>query len=193
MRPQGEPMVIRAQARRTAILRARSDGGRASWSWTVGTETERKFLVADDSWRRGVRESRRLRQGYLAIDGQTTVRIRTDGISAWLTIKGRQEGLSRPEFEYAVPVDDAEKLLGLCRGRLVEKTRHFVPVVDKVWEVDEFAGANEGLVVAELEVAAPDEAFARPAWLGPEVSGDPRYLNANLSLSPYRAWAGRTT
>ena len=155
----------------------------------MGVETERKFLVTDDSWREQARESRTLRQGYLAIDGPTTVRVRTDGHEAWVTIKGAQEGLTRPEFEYAVPVEDAEALLGLCGGRLVEKVRHLVPVDGSVWEVDEFQGANHGLVVAELELSGPEEDFTRPRWLGAEVSEDGRYLNASLSLRPYKTWA----
>ncbi|MBJ7325817.1 MAG: CYTH domain-containing protein [Chthoniobacterales bacterium] len=157
----------------------------------MGLETERKFLVAGDSWRDSATEWRTLCQGYLAIDGGTTVRVRTDGQRAWVTIKGAQEGLSRPEFEYEVPADEAGQLLGLCRGRLVEKVRHKVPVGPHVWEVDEFGGANRGLIVSELELSRPDEDFMRPAWLGREVSDDPRYLNASLSVRPYGEWAGR--
>lgn len=186
---KGERVAIRAQARRTAILQAGPSAGALSWSQPVAFETERKFLVADDSWRVQARESRTLRQGYLAIDGATTVRIRTDGTEAWITIKGAQEGLTRPEFEYAVPVGDAEALLALCGGRLVEKVRHLVAFDGRVWEVDEFLGANQGLVVAELELSEPDEIFGRPDWLGAEVSGDPRYLNSSLSLRPYASWA----
>ena len=189
MVPEGEPVVIRAQARKTGVLRARSSGRNASWSRFVAVETERKFLVADDSWRSHVTEGRILRQGYLAIDGRTSVRVRTDGKSAWLTVKGAPEGVSRPEFEYPVPMEDAAALLGLCDGRLIEKTRHLVPVGDKVWEIDEFSGANEGLLVAELELDGPNEDFPRPKWLGPEVSDDPRYLNASLSIRPFRYWA----
>ena len=155
----------------------------------MGVETERKFLVTDDSWRDQARGSRVLRQGYLAIDGQTTVRVRTDGREAWVTIKGAQAGLTRPEFEYPVPVDDAEALLGLCGGRLIEKVRHLVPVDGKTWEVDEFQGANRGLVAAELELSGPEEVFTRPSWLGAEVSADARYLNASLSVRPYKTWA----
>ena len=172
-----------------AILQAGPSAGGLSWSQAVGFETERKFLVADDSWRVQARERRTLRQGYLAIDGATTVRVRTDGMEAWITIKGAQEGLTRPEFEYAVPVGDAEGLLALCGGRLLEKVRHLVPFDGKVWEVDEFLGANHGLVVAELELSGPDEIFGRPDWLGAEVSDDPRYLNSSLSLKPYASWA----
>lgn len=154
----------------------------------MGREIERKFLVVSDQWRRGVSSSRGLRQGYLAIDGGNTVRVRTDGEQSWLTIKGRSHGIIRPEFEYSVPPDDARELLGLCRGRIVEKTRHLVPCGDVVWEIDEFAGANTGLVMAEIELPAEDAAFSRAAWLGEEVTGDPRYLNANLAVHPYGLW-----
>lgn len=154
----------------------------------MGTETERKFLVTDNSWRQEAGESRHLRQGYLSIEGATSVRIRTDGHEAWLTIKGPREGLSRPEFEYAVPMEDAEILLGMCGGQLVEKIRHSVPWQGRLWEVDEFTGANKGLIVAELELVLADEEFARPAWLGEEVTDDPRYLNANLSTKPFHEW-----
>ncbi len=154
----------------------------------MGTEIERKFLVRSESWRAAAADSRRLRQGYVAIDGHTTVRVRTDGEEAWLTVKGPQVGLARAEFEYRIPREDAEVMLGLCRGRLVEKVRHHVPVGGSVWEVDEFLGANVGLVLAEIELDRADEPFRTPEWLGDEVSEDPRYLNAQLSLKPYGSW-----
>ena len=154
----------------------------------MGTETERKFLVKNDAWRAAANDSRRLLQGYVAIDGQSTVRVRIDGERAWLTVKGPQDGVTRPEFEYEIPMTDAEALLGVCRGRLVEKVRHRVPVGGHIWEIDEFGGANSGLVVAEIELGQPEEPFDRPGWLGDEVSGDARYLNASLSLEPFRSW-----
>ncbi|MFM8683701.1 MAG: CYTH domain-containing protein [Chthoniobacterales bacterium] len=160
-----------------------------SMGTAMGTEIERKFLIRDESWRATAADSRRLRQGYLAIDGQTTVRVRTDGEEAWVTIKGPQVGLARAEFEYRIPCEDAEGLLGLCRGRVVEKVRYRVPFGRHVWEIDEFSGANAGLVVAEIELDRADEPFERPEWLGDEVSSDPRYLNANLSSKPYGSWA----
>jgi adenylate cyclase len=154
----------------------------------MGTEIERKFLVRDESWRAAAAGSLRLCQGYVAIDGQTTVRVRTDGEAAWLTVKGPQAGLARAEFEYRIPREDAEALFGLCGGRFVEKIRHHVTVGRHVWEVDEYSGANAGLVVAEVELGRPDEAFVKPDWLGDEVSDDLRYLNASLSLRPYGSW-----
>jgi hypothetical protein len=154
----------------------------------MGVETERKFLVQSEAWRAAARQSLGLRQGYLAIYGGTTVRVRTDGNEARVTIKGASLGLSRPEFEYVVPLSDGEELLALCRGRLVEKIRHRVPVGAHIWEIDEFQGANHGLLIAELELSDPDEPFSRPEWLGAEVSEDPRYLNANLSIQPYGEW-----
>lgn len=157
----------------------------------MGTEIERKFLVKDDSWRAGVCSVRQLRQGYLAIDGDITVRVRTDGRHAWLTLKGRGEGVSRPEFEYEIPVDEAEDMLLLCRGRLVEKTRHLVGWHGQTWEVDEFSGANAGLIQAELELRAETEAFTKPAWAGEEVTANPRYLNANLAVVPFSRWEAK--
>lgn len=155
----------------------------------MGVEIERKFLVVDDAWRRCVESSRDYKQGYLAVDGGTTVRVRTDGDRAWLTIKGRGEGIARPEFEYEIPPAEADALLALCRGRLVAKTRHLVPAGGVVWEIDEFGGDNAGLIVAELELPADNASFSRPAWLGEEVTTDPRYLNANLAVHPFGRWA----
>jgi adenylate cyclase len=154
----------------------------------MGQEIERKFLVKDDSWRAAAESSAVLRQGYLAVDHGTNVRVRTDGAAVWLTIKGPAEGLTRAEFEYRVPVTEAEALIGLCRGRVVEKTRHKVRSGGHVWEIDEFTGANAGLVVAEVELRHADESIAKPAWLGREVSGDRRFDNASLSVQPYAHW-----
>ena len=173
---------------KTAAARWSRNGGAISMGVSMGTEIERKFLVRTESWRAASTDSRRLRQGYVSIDGQTTVRVRTDDAQAWLTVKGPQTGLARAEFEYRIPREDAEAMLGLCRGRLVEKVRHHVPVGGHVWEVDEFSEANAGLVVAEIELDRADQLFQTPEWLGDEVSGDPRYLNAQLSLKPYGSW-----
>ena len=154
----------------------------------MGLEIERKFLVSGDAWRSAVTTSRCLRQGYLAIDGKTNVRVRTDGQRSWLTIKGKGEGITRPEFEYEIPSADAEHLLAMCGGRVVEKTRHHVPVGNHLWEIDEFDGRNRGLVMAEIELSEAAESFDRPSWLGGEVSEDARYLNANLAMHPFAEW-----
>ncbi len=154
----------------------------------MGWEIERKFLVKDDSWRAAVESSAVLRQGYLAVDNGTTVRVRTGGAEVWLTIKGPAEGLIRAEFEYRVPVTEAEALIGLCRGRVVEKTRHKVRFGGHVWEIDEFTGKNASLVLAEVELQQADEVVAVPPWVGREVSGDRRFDNASLSVRPYALW-----
>jgi len=154
----------------------------------MGTEIERKFVVKDDSWRPDAGPGVLLRQGYLAASEGLSVRIRTDGERAWLTVKGPSEGLSRAEFEYAVPSEDVAALLALCGTRLVEKRRHRLRYADHVWEIDEFLGANVGLIMAEVELAQADEAVALPGWIGLEVSGDKRFENASLSRSPYTVW-----
>ncbi len=153
----------------------------------MAVEIERKFLVTGDAWRNdgGVL----YRQGYLNRDKMRTVRIRIAGDAAFLTIKGKSTGASRAEFEYPVPMDDAQALLALCDGPLIEKTRYIVLHAGHRWEVDEFAGDNAGLVVAELELSAEDEAFDAPAWLGAEVTHDARYFNSNLASQPFCTWA----
>ncbi len=152
----------------------------------MATEIERKFLVHGDSWRRS--DAVLHAQGYLNRDQQRTVRIRVAGDRAWLTIKGRSVGASRLEFEYEIPLADAEQLLALSDGPLVRKRRHLVPWAGFTWEVDEFLGDNEGLVVAEIELDAEDQAFEKPDWVGEEVTGDPRYFNSSLATEPYRRW-----
>lgn len=152
----------------------------------MAVEIERKFRVTGDAWRNdsGVL----YRQGYLNRDKVRTVRIRIAGGAAFLTIKGKSTGATRAEFEYPVPMDDAQALLALCDGPLIEKTRYIVLHAGHRWEVDEFAGDNTGLVVAELELSAEDEAFERPAWLGEEVTHDARYFNSNLATQPFCTW-----
>ncbi len=153
----------------------------------MAIEIERKFLVKGDAWRNdsGVQ----YRQGYLNRDKARTVRVRIAGEAGFLTIKGQSTGATRAEFEYPVPLNDAQALLALCDGPLVEKTRYIVWHAGHRWEVDEFAGDNAGLVVAELELASEDEAFERPAWLGAEVTHDPRYFNSNLATLPFCSWS----
>lgn len=154
----------------------------------MGVEIERKFLVEGDVWRT-LGEATLLRQGYLSLDPARTVRVRIDGERAFLTIKGKSVGASRGEWEYPIPVSEAAELLDkLCQQPLVEKFRHRIASGQHTWEVDEFLGANAGLVVAEIELASEDEAFEKPDWLGREVTGDARYFNSNLIRQPYSQW-----
>ncbi len=152
----------------------------------MGVEIERKFLVQGNGWASSTGVL--YRQGYLNRDKTRTVRVRIAGDTAFLTVKGVSVGATRAEFEYAIPVADATALLALCDGPLIEKTRHLVRVEGTLWEVDVFAGDNVGLVVAEVELTAEDQPFARPDWLGEEVTQDPRYFNSNLAVQPYSRW-----
>ena len=146
-------------------------------------EIERKFLVEGDGWRRGDPSGERFCQGYLA-ERRATVRVRRAGNRASVTIKGQRRGIARPEFEYLIPVDDAEQLLAMCRKPLIEKTRYSVRHNGHKWAVDVFDGDNAGLVLAEIELRDPEERFERPDWLGPEVTHNPRYRNSTLSMAP---------
>ena len=150
-------------------------------------EIERKFLVTSTTWR-GTASATPIVQGYLSRDPDRIVRVRLHGEHACLTIKGRATGISRVEIELPLSVDAARDLLRLCLTPLVEKTRHEIVVGSHTWEVDEFHGDNAGLIVAEIELAAEDEAFQSPPWLGLEVSHDHRYSNSHLSEHPYSTW-----
>jgi adenylate cyclase len=151
-------------------------------------EIERKFLLQSDAWRSQVRKSRPMCQGYLASAGNVSVRVRIAAPEAWLNIKAGGLVLSRAEYEYGIPLDEARELLALAEGPLVEKTRHFVEHGGMTWEIDEFEGENSGLVVAEVELEREDSPFARPPWLGTEVTHLRRYYNVCLVSHPYRAW-----
>jgi len=157
----------------------------------MAVEIERKFLVDPALWRpqgAGVP----YRQGYLSTAAERVVRVRVAGDRAFLTIKGRTENISRLEFEYPVPLEDAAMLLDrLCERAPVEKTRYTQKVGDHVWSVDVFHGDNDGLIVAEIELSSDAETFERPPWIGQEVSTDPRYFNANLSVNPFKTWRPR--
>lgn len=154
----------------------------------MGIEIERKFLVKNDDWR-SLATGVFYRQGYLASDPKTSVRVRVAGESAYLTIKGPTAGNSRLEFEYSIPLQDAMELLDqLCQRPLIEKTRYKIPDRDLIWEVDEFAGENQGLIIAEVELKSEDQPLNLPNWIGEEVSSDPRYFNVNLAKHPYRHW-----
>jgi len=154
----------------------------------MGTEIERKYLLKGPDWKAGA-EGTVVRQGYLSTDEEQTVRVRAIGEEGFLTVKGPTQGVSRLEFEFSIPLADAERILDeLCPHPLIEKTRYRIRHGDLVWEVDEFSGANEGLVVAEVELSHEDEAISFPEWIGEEVSGDPRYFNSNLSVHPFTEW-----
>lgn len=154
----------------------------------MATEIERKFLVSDDSWR-GLGSGSRFRQGYLSTQPERTVRVRTAAGKGYLTIKGKTVDASRSEYEYEIPLADAEAMLdALCERPLIEKTRYRIDYQGLVWEVDEFEGENAGLVIAEVELASADQAVPLPAWVGEEVTTDPRFYNANLIANPFSRW-----
>ncbi len=154
----------------------------------MGVEIERKFLVNGEGWR-ALGEPVLLRQGYLSSNPGRVVRVRIEGAQATLTIKSRNVGVARGEWEYPLPLPEAQELLDrVCEQPLIEKTRSRIAHAGMVWEVDEFLGANAGLVVAEIELASEDQAFAKPDWIGAEVSADLRYHNSNLIKHPYSRW-----
>jgi adenylate cyclase len=156
----------------------------------MAAEIERKYRVNGDTWRASG-EAVRITQGYLSQDPERTVRVRIAGERAWLTIKGRNQGITRSEYEYEVPLADARKLLELCLPGVIDKTRHRVSHAGHVWEVDVFHGENAGLVVAEVELADEADTPELPPWVGAEVSGDPRYFNSCLASVPYSKWTDR--
>lgn len=159
-------------------------------------EIERKFLVRDDTWRTQAHRVVRMAQGYLndhasVASGaqQVSMRVRIAGDESFLNVKSREPGPSRQEFDYPIPLADADALLKLCAGGRIDKHRHYVTHADHLWEVDEFQGDNAGLVVAEIELDAVDETFEHPAWLGGEVTDFTRYFNLALAARPYAVWS----
>jgi len=155
----------------------------------MAQEIERKFLVTSNRWKAEA-EGKAYCQGYIAtaVVGQS-VRIRIAGEAAYLTIKGPASGLSRAEFEYSIPISDAEEMLQtLCDRPLIQKVRYRLPIGPVVWEIDEFQGENAGLIVAEVELSDETQTVVLPDWLGEEVSGDPKYYNASLVKRPYLSW-----
>lgn len=154
----------------------------------MGREIERKYLVREQSWRDGA-SGTALRQGYLCVEPERTVRVRVAGELAWLTVKGRTVGLTRAEYEWPIPLADATRLLDeLCLRPLIEKVRYRIECAGRVWEVDEFAGDNAGLVLAEVELPSEDATVVPPPWIGKEVTDDRRYSNSNLVAHPYCRW-----
>ena len=150
-------------------------------------EIERKFLVVSDGYKSSPRKY--YKQGYLSVEPDKTVRVRVVGDKGFLTVKGRNNGISRAEYEYEIPAADANDMLdNLVKTGVIEKWRYVCVIDGKKWEVDEFLGDNAGLVVAEIELQSEDEPFTKPAWAGDEVSGDERYYNSSLSQNPYKNW-----
>ena len=155
----------------------------------MAIEIERKFLVRSDAWRGQILSTTLLRQGYLANTPRSSVRVRIAGDRGWLSVKGMTPGIARAEYEYPIPVVDAAEMLdSLCEGLQVEKLRHVVGVGAHRFEIDEFRGRNDGLVVAEVELDSPGQAIERPGWLGEEVTEVLRYYNFRLAIEPFDAW-----
>lgn len=157
-------------------------------SQMMAYEIERKFLLANDDWRKLVSDSFVLKQGYLSTNPEATVRVRIKRDKAMLTIKSKNTGIIRNEFEYDVPQRDAEEMLLLCAVPLIVKTRYIITLGSHTWEIDEFTDENNGLLLAEIELSKEDETFDKPEWIGKEVSDDNRYYNSNLITNPYTQW-----
>lgn len=154
----------------------------------MAKEIERKFLLTGDQWK-NLAQGTHYRQGYLNSIKERTVRIRTINDKAYLTIKGITVSATRAEYEYEIPHADCMEMLdGLAERPIIEKNRYKIPYGGFIWEVDEFLGVNEGLVVAEIELESEDQSFDKPEWVGEEVTGDPRYFNSNLVANPYTTW-----
>lgn len=154
----------------------------------MAIEIERKYLVKENSFK-SLAEPILYKQGYLSkISGETTIRIRLISKRAFITIKGSRNGISRKEFEYEIPFGDGEELFELCGDHVVEKLRYKIEIKDNIWEVDEYLGLNQGLIVAEIELKDENQEFIKPDWVGEEVSEDARYTNAYLASNPYKYW-----
>ena len=154
----------------------------------MGVEIEKKFLLQNEKWRSLSEKGHVIKQGYLSTEKERTVRVRLFDETGYLTIKGKSVGNSRLEFEYEIPKEDALQLLSLCKKPIIEKSRHKIKFGNHIWEVDEFEGVNEGLIVAEIELESENENFEIPDWIGKEVSDDVRYFNANLIQHPFKDW-----
>ncbi len=154
----------------------------------MGVEIERKFLLRGHAWR-SLGQPALLRQGYLSLAPERVVRVRIEGEQAFLTIKGPSVGAARGEWEYPIPLADAQFFLDhLCEQPILEKYRRRIPFGGMTWEVDEFLGVNAGLVVAEIELTSENQAFAKPDWIGAEVTSDARFYNVNLTKHPFSVW-----
>ncbi len=155
----------------------------------MAQEIEHKFLLANNQWRELVENSVVYRQGYLTSNQNSSIRVRVSDKQAWLNIKSAIIGTQRQEYGYEIPLTDANEILDtLCIKPIIEKMRHFIKQGKHTWEIDEFFGENDGLIVAEIELSEVGEAFEKPIWLGDEVTYDVRYYNNNLAVQPYSQW-----
>ncbi len=155
----------------------------------MAVEIEHKFLLANNDWRKQVSYSVKYKQGYLSAVATSSIRVRVSNDKAWLNIKSATIGTHRHEYEYEIPLSDAQEIItNLCRKPIIEKTRHIVIDDNNTWEIDEFEGDNSGLIVAEIELLEVGADFSIPAWLGEEVTSDHRYYNNNLASHPYSVW-----
>jgi adenylate cyclase len=155
----------------------------------MGLEIERKFLVNQQEWAKTEKPKGEFyRQGYILTDPKKTIRVRETDSKSFLTIKGISVGASRPEFEYEIPKEDAQQMLDMFAVSDLTKIRYKIDCDNKIWEIDEFLGKNEGLIVAEIELSSEDEAFTIPDWIAEEVTGECKYYNSNLSTHPFKHW-----
>ena len=146
----------------------------------MGIEKEHKYLVRSDEYKAAAHSRYSIRQGYLSRNPDSVVRVRTRDDKGFLTVKGRNTGDTRQEFEYEIPLADAEQMLALCQGTIIDKTRFIISYKGHIWEVDEFHGLHKGLVIAEIELAADNEGYTLPPWVGENVTGNPAYYNSNM-------------
>jgi len=154
----------------------------------MAKEIERKFLIKDETWREGAKGTH-YKQGYLSTVKERTVRVRTIDDAGFMTVKGISVGATRVEYEYEIPATDANEMLDdLCERPIIEKNRYKIAFGGLTWEVDEFFGDNDGLIVAEVELTSEDQAFEKPSWIGDEVTGEARYYNSNLIAKPFKTW-----
>lgn len=153
----------------------------------MGIEIERKFLVSDSSWLADIKGVP-IKQGYLSRGVQSVIRIRVAGKKGFITVKGKNFNISRLEFEYEIPVEDAVAMLQLCENPLIEKVRYKVDFMGFEWCIDKFEGSNQGLIIAEIELETEEQEFDKPVWAGNEVTSDSKYYNANLIQNPFQNW-----
>ncbi len=154
----------------------------------MAQEIERKFLLKNNDWKKEVERSYAIRQGYLSLDPKRTVRIRIKDRKGIITIKGKTQGISRAEYEYEIPIQDAKELIELCHSPIIHKIRYIVPYKNLGWEIDIFQDENQGLVLAEVELESEEQEVFLPPWIGEEVTDDMKYYNANLINLPFTKW-----